>query len=145
MHHTTQGMVHDDSTEAPMHHATTESGMGMDHGHHESTMAMMDHDKTTMGMHHETTTSDNEEEDALEELGEMGMEHDKVTTDESMMGHHDSTTQPMMLGHEEATTIKSVQTTAIDDDAADALGVLDDMGDMSDHSGRLYKTTSLFS
>merc|ERR1719343_1355751 len=70
MQHTTQGMVHDDSTtEAP----------DMDMIHHESTMAMM---------HHETTTSDNEEEDALDELGEM---EDHGTT-EAMMHHEGPTT-----------------------------------------------------
>merc|ERR1712176_1116696 len=106
MQHTTQGMAHDDSTtEAPMHHATPQSGM-----------AMMDHDKTTvgMGMHHETTTSDNDQEEALDEIGNMVH----------------GTTQAMMH-HEGATTTDSV---TIADDAADALAEMDQMDPHSSDS-----------
>merc|ERR1719312_1660865 len=74
---------------------------------------------TTEGimMEHETTTSDNDEVEALDELNDMN-----VHTTQAMM-HHDV-----------ATTTDSAQTTAIPEEAGDALAELGQMGDHSSDS-----------
>merc|ERR1719293_446576 len=120
-----------------MHHETTTSdneeedaldelGEMEDHG---TTQAMMTHEGATTTDSIQTTAIDEGAADALGELGEMDDHSSDSTTASS--DHQATNTPASDIVTEAATEAATTAEAVIGEEAADALGELDDFGDLS--------------